>query len=463
MSHPFPAPEESESLRRPLLAFLLDPFALVMGLLWTCMISVSFDIPMIHDAALAARWPVLGLAAAVGLLQLMLGGMGRLPGSSIALAVVILVAAVSTAWSADPEYSLQRSASLALLFVATCLGVSSRARKPENVQSLFDVLFVLGTAVAVGGFLFRLGDVGPGGRYVGLHDRATGAGSYAALFLPIAIYQVRYRLRGLGQLVGWCSILALFGQLVLSGSRMAAATALVVAFLLWFDYYGRRAVVAVILLALVAPIPLILNVRNVERVEETSTSYLRTGTLSTFTGRLDRWAYGLEKWQERPIIGHGFGVSRTLAGVDQPWRFRLQPGETFNLHSDQIEVLLDLGIVGFVPFAAAWIMLAATGLVLMRRPKNENRQRAMAAMGAVLFAFGDTFMHGGFLAAGGGVSAFSWSMVAMMTALAAVPAAVPVRRVRATEVHPHRTKTSLPARTLDRSRLPSVQQVLATR
>lgn len=461
---------DSVAARNSTLAFLARPYVFFLGLFLGTMVAISFDIAIVHNLAMTLRWPMLGLAAAFGLVQLASHGIGRLHPSAVCIGLVILVATSSVGWSDDPSYSIQRSASLVLLFVATMLGVVAYCRKPGSVQTIFDLLWWLGAAIVVGGFLFRMGDMGPGNRYVGLHNRATGAGTYAALFLPIAIYQVRFRFRGGWKMIGWGVIAAILLQIALSGARMAMATSALVSLALWFDYYGRRAMVAVFALVLIAPIPLLLDQREAKQFQQRSEQFLRVKSFSTFTGRLDRWVFGLEKFAEKPIVGYGFGVSRTLAGKDEPWRFKLMPGEVYNLHSDQIEVLMDLGLVGYLPFALFWLVLLGAGAWLLRQPRSLSRQQGLAVFGAVLYAFFDTFMHGGFLSAGGGVAPFSWSMIALFVALLAVirePAVHAESMAYLMDASPSRVPQSSP-RVTSRSRmrlrtresLPSVQQVL---
>jgi O-antigen ligase len=424
------------------------------------MISVSFDIPAIHDAAILARWPLLGLMALLGLVTACISGVVT-SAPILWMAIFLLVAALSSLWSVDFEYTAMRVISLVLLYIASLIGWASYVRQPRRASNVFDVLFLIASLTAIGGFLFRMGDIGGEGRYVGLHNRATGAGSYAALFLPIIIYQARYRFRGILSLFAWLIVFALLGQIVLSGARVALVVSLVVCFALWFDFYGKKALVALALLLVIAPIPIILDQRQAEKVEESSRRLIRSESIGNFTGRLDRWIFGLEKWTERPIIGFGFGSSRTLASIDQPWRFRLEPGEVFNLHSDQIEALLDLGIVGATPFVLFWISVGLLGWKILLRPRDEARQRGIAALGGVFYTFTDTFMHGGFLAAGGGVSSFSWMMVAILTAMAFAPLAksspdrldpIPVNQPHHASFHPPRRP--------QREHLPSVRQVV---
>ncbi|MBY0588067.1 O-antigen ligase family protein [bacterium] len=448
------------------LGLFISPFSMILFVYLACMISVSFDIPAIHDAAILARWPILGLMALVGLVPAITHGVVRST-PILWMGIFLLVAGLSSLWTIDFEYTAMRVFSLILLYIAALIGWASYVRTPRHASNVFDVLFLIASLTAVGGFLFRMGDLGGEGRYVGLHNRATGAGSYAALFLPIIIYQARYRFRGLPAIFSWMVIFALLGQIVLSGARVALVVSLLVCFALWFDFYGKRALVALILLSVIAPIPIILDQRQADKVEERSRRLIRAESLGTFTGRLDRWKFGIEKWTERPIIGFGFGSSRTLASIDQPWRFRLEPGEVFNLHSDQVEALLDLGVMGATPFVLFWISVGLLAWKIILRPRDEARQRGIAALGGTVYAFADTFMHGGFLAAGGGVSSFSWMMVAILSTMALSPirsadddhhTTPPPRETRPRSARPARQ-----ARQVRRETLPSVSSILPVR
>jgi O-antigen ligase len=447
-----------------LLGLLLSPFCWILFAYLACMISVSFDIPAIHDAAILARWPLLGLMAAAGLMAALTSGLVR-SAPILWMGIFLVVAGLSSLWTLDFEYTILRVISLALLFIAALIGWSAYVKSPIRAANVFDVLFLIAALTAVGGFIFRMGDLGGEGRYVGLHNRATGAGSYAALFLPVIIYQARYRFRGILSLFAWMIVFALLGQIFLSGARVALVVSLLVCFALWFDFYGKRALVALALLLFVAPIPIILDQRQADKVEEGSRKIIRAESIGTFTGRLDRWKFGIEKWTERPVIGFGFGSSRTLASIDQPWRFRLQPGEVFNLHSDQIEALLDLGIVGATPFVLFWISVGWLGWKILVRPRDEARQRGMAALGGAFYTFVDTFMHGGFLAAGGGVASFSWMMIAVLCTMALTPsrshtADFSIRQTLPLPLPPTRIARRSPPR---RQSLPSVRQVVQRR
>lgn len=406
-----------ELQRGPLLSFLWDPYLVLFGGFLAVMISLSFSLEPLHHWAMRLRWPVLGFTAIVGLGLAAVNGLGRITAAHAAMLVFLFLATASSAYSIDARYSFERAVSIGLLYTATFFGAYSYCQSLDNTRKLTDLLWCIGAMTVLAGAVFSQAKLGVNGRYEGIHGRATGAGTFAAIFLPLAIYQVRYRFRGIMAVFGWFITLLLLAQIVLAGARMAIVTAGFVSVALWINYYGTRAYAAAFALLLLIPAPFILNPQKIEDLQQSSQHILRTKSISTFTGRLDRWIFGLEQFSVKPLYGHGLGASRTLAGLEDPRRFDIKPGEVFNLHSDQIEVLMDTGILGFMPFAFFWLVVMATGAKIVTRPENTARQLALAYFGSVLYAFGDTFMHGGFLAAGGGVSAYTWTMIAAFLAL----------------------------------------------
>ena len=464
------------------LTFLRHPFLVLHAFLLTTMLSLSFAFPTVHAGSMLLRWPALAVVALAGLAWAAVRGIGRFTTAHCSLALLVVLAAISGLYSENPSYTLLRAASVGLLFAATGIGLYAFCDRLEKTLAVSDLLWCLAAIVAVGGFVHRGIGGDAHGRYVGLHDRATVAGTYAALFLPIALYHVRYRLRGLFRIVGWIVLGLLAAQIVLTGARMALVSSAVVGLLLAFDYFGVKALLAPITVALLAPAPALWDHHYSERLWGRAEAIVRPETLSTFTGRLDRWRFGLEQFSRRPVLGHGFGTSRTLAGFEEPRRFGIEPGAVFNLHSDQIEVLVDLGLVGFALFASFWLAIGVAGARLVMRPRSAERQLALAYLGGVIYAFGDTFMHGGFLAAGGGISAFTWSMIAGFGALwvhessfaasaafrAGIRADRTPRRERfaAPQADPRPTAPSEPVtrdRQRLRERLPSARQLLRNR
>ncbi len=406
--------------RTALLGYLGQPFLWAYGAFLAVMVGLSVAIPGFQSLCMSARWPMLGVVAALGLLLPLVSRGRAWTAAQGCLALFVVALACSTLYSSDRSYTFQRAASVGMLFAATFIGLYTFARDWRQATRTTDLLWCIGAVLVVTGFVFRAqSGATPGGsaeRFEGLHSRATGAGSYAALFLPIAVYQASRRLRGAWAVFGWGVTGLFLLQMALAGARAAFVLGVAVALALGFAYYGRRAALALLVAAFLAPAPFLLDPGRLDKLKERSDRLVRSESFGTFTGRLDRWKFGLEQFLRKPAFGFGFGASRTLASAEDPTRFKLGPDEVFNLHSDQIEALMDVGLVGYAPFAAFWLCLIVAGFRAMAALDSRQRDLALAYGGAVFYAFADTFLHGGFLAAGGGVSAFSWTMAAMFLA-----------------------------------------------
>ncbi len=143
----------------------------------------------------------------------------------------------------------------------------------------------------------------------------------------------------------------------------------------------------------------------------------RAESLTTLTGRLDRWVWGVEKFLQKPLTGHGLGASRYLAGREEPQRFGITPNSVFILHSDQVELLMDVGVLGMTWFGLFWLGILWTMFRVATRPNSLLKAMALAYAGSVGYALVDTFMHGAFMSAGGGTSSFTWTFLAGFLAI----------------------------------------------
>ena len=439
------------------LACLKTPVVGAYFVFLVLMAAMSFDLPGVSRLAFLVRWPLLGAAAALGLALTLRGGR-PLPAAFKVLVVFLGCVAVSALYSFDPMYSAKRWISLVLLFGGTSLALWQVATSPQRLIAFTDMLWLLGTALVLAGFVYRGGGDGDE-RFAGIYARATAAGTYAALFLPLAVYQARYRFHGMWQAFAWGVVLLFVLQPLMASARTALAISLAVAVVLAFDYFGAKAAVAFAALALLVPLPLMMNAKAVGKLQDKAEQVLRPDSIGTLTGRTDRWAYGLEKFAERPLTGFGFGASRHLPGIEAPRRFGVPAGAVVALHSDQVELLMDLGIFGAGAFMLFWLLVVAAGVRTAVSADGPLRPLALAYCGSVAYCFVDTFMHGAFVAAGSGTAAFTWSFVALSLVACRMASLQPATRsARPQPTVPERAAAS--RRRPAVADLPSVRNVL---
>jgi O-antigen ligase len=108
------------------------------------------------------------------------------------------------------------------------------------------------------------------------------------------------------------------------------------------------------------------------------------------------WQHRVQIWQfteghiaARPLLGHGFDASRTIAGQDQPLYLLTPTGDAYRIgklfslhpHNAYLQVWLELGAIGALLAAAVAAFLI--GLVL--RLSDDRRVQALAAAAATSF------------------------------------------------------------------------------
>ena len=93
-------------------------------------------------------------------------------------------------------------------------------------------------------------------------------------------------------------------------------------------------------------------------------------------GRIELWRVGVQAWRSAPAYGHGAGTYQLLWEHD-----RHDPVQVINAHSLYVEVLAELGLVGFALLAVVLVSVLAS---LARLITRFDRAVAAAAFSAVL-------------------------------------------------------------------------------
>jgi O-antigen ligase len=110
---------------------------------------------------------------------------------------------------------------------------------------------------------------------------------------------------------------------------------------------------------------------------------------SSWQHRVQIWQFTEGQIAMRPLLGHGFDASRTIAGQDQPLYLLTPAGDAYRIgklfslhpHNAYLQVWLELGAIGALLAAtmAAWLI----GLVL--RLSDDRRVQALAAAAVTSF------------------------------------------------------------------------------
>ncbi len=334
---------------------------------------------------------------------------------AIVLAIIGL-AFFSAIYSIDPQITIARAFTLLLVYGALFWGVwiYADASGAENVIR-FPVLaaaVAFALHIAVSPFLPNVG-FPYYGRFAGWAENPGTVGALVALTLPFVLWctiesqQRRYKV-----LIGVMLI-----ALTLSQARVEAIAALVGSgYFLWRALPRRR----LLLLAAVAVfvgvfllwgyvgvgllVPHVLS--GVASPTETGVaSPTETGVASpwqlpadprysieniqTLSGRVDKWAVGLNYLRERPLLGFGFGTEDRLFGfhgVDsEVYRYT---GAYF--HNSYLGLAVQLGLVGLVLLYTPLLFLVMREIRADAAITRQNLVRS-ALLGVVLSGMSGAF------------------------------------------------------------------------
>jgi O-antigen ligase len=296
---------------------------------------------------------------------IMVAATGRLrrPGPFVvATSLFVLWNAISVLWSADPRTSLSHVwtwvQSLGLVMILWDL-FRTRAAILAALQA-----YVLGAYVAIG---LAVVNYLSGNAFYSWYERFSpgeatnpdGFGFIVALGIPVACYLASSsgtsHFRRVLRLANYAYVPAAFLGLALSGTRTAAIAALIglafgLASLTRLSLAARIAVLALVTVALYFLVPVVAPLRSFERLGTTATE-LTQGDLN---GRLEQWRQGFLAFSQNPIVGVGANMYRTVNDLGKL------------AHNSFISVLVELGLIGFVLFAAILVIVVNAALAQPR-------------------------------------------------------------------------------------------------
>lgn len=257
---------------------------------------------------------------------------------------------LTTFWSADPTESmgsvLRWLQSLVFVFILWDL-YRTRARLLAGLQA-----YVVGAYAAVLGAIlnyfsssafysnqdrYSLGDTNP-----------DGYGFIVALGVPVACYLAASAdMPKVFRFVNYGYLAFAFIGIALSGTRTASVAAAVgllygLGTLTRLRLVARVAVVVLLSAALFFLLPLVQPLTSFQRLGTTGTEV----TEGDLNGRLAQWEQGLQAFADHPVFGVGTNMYRSVNTLDKV------------AHNSYLSVLVELGLVGFVLFAAIlWMVV----------------------------------------------------------------------------------------------------------
>ena len=325
----------------------------------------------------------------------------------------VALAAASAAWSPDPKLTLLRAAALAVTLAAGIGLASIAAGRPGFAGGILWALLTGAAVVALLGLLIlslshdlavQAASTQYPARYRGLGQNPNTVALLLALVIPLTLWTFDRTGTILGRSAAVAAFVLLDGSIVASGARgplLAGFVGSLVYLVVRAGSTRARLVsvaVAILVLALDAgltqipkalkPVPSSTAPHpsapaaprpNVELVRPLSDEVGASGSASIHrslfgtSGRLGAWRGALGQVAHRPIAGYGFGTEDRVF-VDRYYGFDSSLPE-----NSYIGMVLQLGLVGALAFAALLAAIAAAGARALRRAAPGRLEAAACA------------------------------------------------------------------------------------
>lgn len=280
---------------------------------------------------------------------------------------VVVYALASCVWSDAPGTSLRRTVLLGMT-LAGAWGIAKHWRAIDLCRAVLCITFVIMCASIAAEIRYGTFLGGAEYRFAGLmHPNRQASNCGLLVLAALAMYTHSHRR-------GYLLLAALgAGMLVLTKSRGGALSCLVGAGAFWWlgaSSFKRAVLVyAVVMVAACAmlwdaftPAPL-LDLQPVAAMGREDPGADPT----TLTGRIPIWIAALQEFQEQPLLGYGYDGFWTTRRIEEfsyihDWEFS-------SAHSIYIEVLLNLGVVGFV---LGFVAIGTALLAGVRAARRDN-------------------------------------------------------------------------------------------
>lgn len=345
-----------------------------------------------------------------------------------AVLALVAVSAWSFSWSVMPTLSFSKAGTFAVVLLIAFVGVWSWARSIAQVRRIVDVhldnLWVV-WPVAFASLLILGGGGYVAGRFYAIFSNPNNLGYWGSATIPLLFacmltHPARWRRITCGAMLCFASICV-----VLAGSRggmLGAAIGCSVYCLLRFPrpmvFAGVVSVVSLVFLHL-------YGVRF--ELPESLQQIIRPDTIDDLSDRRVWWPIAILICQQRPLLGHGFGLTDLLFthyGLD------VGTGETFGatVHNSYLEAAMNIGTIGLglVVLIQTWTTL--TALRAWRRDRDgELGLLSLALMCVLIAGSAHAVVESTLFAAGNPWSLPFWVSAALIHRLAAIQSAAPAR------------------------------------
>jgi exopolysaccharide production protein ExoQ len=284
--------------------------------------------------------------------------------------LLVALALLSTLWSDYPSVTIRRAGSLATAALWAWYLVAR--------YDLDDVVLLVRQAIGILAlFSLALGAVPGLGRasdgWLGAFSTKNDLGIVTALGSATFIYAlIARRPRPLSLLFSATALMLCIGLLYLSQSRTSWLAAMLgavicVAIRATYKRVGFGVIVWSTLLLLIVPAIVIAS-------DQLGTIATMLGKDSTLTGRADLWLMLPTYIAQAPWLGHGYAAFWVKESVNVFQIWTTVGWEPPHAHDGWLDILLDLGIAGFLLTATQVIMILVNGVRAVVRGEQPDSQ-----------------------------------------------------------------------------------------
>lgn len=348
----------------------LDLWQVIATLTILLLAAASSNVDSLREAAFYPRYAAGMLLVLCTFLARPLVSPSRLDSWGLSTKVLLasmcllaILALASTLWSITPTETIQQAVAWAIV-VALVIGlVMRRWMTDEQISADLAAIFFAAVGTLALSILLNIGGLpmhDVNGRFAGIYSNPNSLGIVAALASAIGWGLFRHtRLRRYIPALA----ISLF-CLLASGSRTSIlALALGGLWVLVRLGVWSRVKLGFIAVSLLS-VFLLLGQSAIDRLpsdfENTAYRFTPEGAGGTFERRTVAWIDTLDLWSSRPLLGFGFRTGQEVFVEAQASRAIIT--HVGLSHNSYLQVLLELGIVGFAFFVCALLSIAATCL-----------------------------------------------------------------------------------------------------
>jgi len=309
-------------------------------------------------------------AVGLGLLALSPVSIARAAARQPFLLLLMLIVAVSMAWSIAPDQTARRAFAVYLTTLSgVVLAVRHRwAELAEIIAATFAVLIVASFLVGLlDPSLGRMSEIFPGA-WRGLWPEKNALGGNMALgFVVLAAAALLNPARAR---IWWAFAALALALVLLSTSKTSLVSLLLGVGALVFVGLLRRGPAARVATVWLAVLGVGLAAATMLFAADAVFNLL--GKDATFTGRTLIWDAAMRQIEQRPWTGFGYGVVWTETGAWGPlaWIVKDAGFKPQHAHNAWIEQWLGLGVFGLAAFGCLWLQTAAMAAVAAFRERG---------------------------------------------------------------------------------------------